>query len=1283
MRLQPLLVDHPAVPVARPAPHGLELDLPPPAPVTALGRVARLAAAVQLLAAAQLLSTLDLWPTRRALLDARVVRRNGGVSAVLGGLPVSLSLVQDRLGGGEEAMRRTRDAAMEAIRRRLGLPADLFAVPGGRDWLTFDPLLQSLLQRLDRPLPAATARSLWAVRLELPELPAAGEVGYFSVADAVIARRLAAAAVRRWRGMGLEGRWRETGDGPGGRLLDGAAEDFLVVAGSPSAADLLAVERAVEDGSMGRAVVLGRFPLGWSPPAPVLVDGDHLERHLVVAGVPAERARAEVVRRRRRFDPLVEADREALTAAAAVLFERPAGAGGPAAAQDDPVTRVLRLWPSGVSGELGAELTGLAARDFVRRVQAAGGVRADGRWRLAAPSPMVRDPLHAVLARRLGDGEPRRLLHEVLGGADASRLAAWARERLDGLDGGAVRSLLAPVEPSALPPEVLSVWAEACLADLDLACARRVLEELDGELRTPLEGWLEAVDRPWGRRVEPPDERMAATAPRAAAEITLRLLEAGRRRSAKERRELVRLLEDCAGRLRGALRSSLMLEAALAADPGLAGDRSWRRAAAGEDPRLRRVLFRRAAVILMEGGRPELAARALELLARHESRPGWAGLLQLDLGWLALARGEARAADAANFRAYRLLEAAGFRHRTRLVLFNLAVSDVDSLAVHRARRRFERAGEAGDPVLAAELVRLELARGDEAAFKEGLHRLPADGEAEAAGIAEAVSFLRGAGALLTGDRRGAATMLAAGGQEGETWLALMASLEGRAPGDVPSDDGWGVMRCARMIHAAGAGLDPLRAARCGASAPELRCAFAAALAERLLGPQPWIDPRWRREAVRVLASAGLEGWSAVLDAGRAPLDRFLAAARRLIEDGDPARLGEDEVRSLLHGAGVTGLEVRSPVDGRILVRMGDGRPGRRAGAGAVDVIPLGPDPADGEAWRFLAALLPLVVDVSAAPGTGTDAGTTGLYGDSDAMRRLRKDLRRLAPTRLPVLLLGETGTGKEVAARAVHRLSGRKGRLVAVNMAALPPHLVEAELFGSVRGAFTGADRSRRGLVAAADGGTLFLDEIGDLDLALQAKLLRFLESGEVRAVGADRAQTVDVRIVAATHKDLEAQMREGHFRPDLYYRISSATVRIPPLRERAEDIPILRSLFADLAVAGDGLSPARWSREAEEILMRYGWPGNVRELKHVVNVALVRAQGGVVRAEHLPIAASRDLVPARTTYEAALADFRRRFFSAALERNRGNRSATARELGISRQALLYHIRALGLGGPG
>ncbi len=427
-------------------------------------------------------------------------------------------------------------------------------------------------------------------------------------------------------------------------------------------------------------------------------------------------------------------------------------------------------------------------------------------------------------------------------------------------------------------------------------------------------------------------------------------------------------------------------------------------------------------------------------------------------------------------------------------------------------------------------------------------------------------------------------------------------------------------------------------------------------------------------------------WS-VLGAGTSPRpvegspvtgrsDDAMEVMAKLVENGDPEALGEADLFRLVSALGMTGLEVRAGDDNRLLWRCGAGRPGPPQVADGLVVVPLGGSPVSRAGWRLLLALFGLLMpDPVAIPVRG--ARNTGIVGRSCAIRDLRRELRRFAPTDITVLLEGETGVGKEVAARELHRLSHRPGSFVPVNIAAMPGALLQAELFGSERGAFTGADRSRRGLVARADKGTLFLDEIGDVDPRVQPHLLRFLETGEVRPVGSDRFHRVDVRIVAATNVHLGRIVETGDFRRDLYYRLAAVRIVVPPLRERREDVLLLKSLFQNDIERRYGLRACRWSRQAEALLTAHGWPGNVRELRHAVEVATVRAAGGVVTPSHLPIQTEAAVPEGR--WHLAVAEFRRRMLAAALHRNGGNRSAAARELGISRQSVLYHIRHLGL----
>jgi transcriptional regulator with GAF, ATPase, and Fis domain len=309
----------------------------------------------------------------------------------------------------------------------------------------------------------------------------------------------------------------------------------------------------------------------------------------------------------------------------------------------------------------------------------------------------------------------------------------------------------------------------------------------------------------------------------------------------------------------------------------------------------------------------------------------------------------------------------------------------------------------------------------------------------------------------------------------------------------------------------------------------------------------------------------------------------------------------------------------------------------------------------------------------------TEQSTGGLVGESPALRAALERMARLAPGDLPVLILGESGTGKELAARQVHRASSRAGgAFVAVNCAALAETLLLSDLFGHSKGAFTGADRDRKGVFETAHGGTVLLDEIGDLPLSAQGMLLRVLQEGEIRRLGESESRRVNVRVLAATHRDLLRMVGEGSFRRDLYYRLRVGCIELPPLRDRGGDVLLIADHFLGRL---RGRAPAYLSREARGRLLTHAWPGNVRELENVLSVAAALAVGDTIAPEHLELPQACEMRGA--FYHRELDALRRRLVLQALEKHGWNRAKAVRDLGISRQALSYLIKTLGLGERG
>ncbi|MCS6896806.1 MAG: sigma-54 dependent transcriptional regulator [Nitrospira sp.] len=314
-----------------------------------------------------------------------------------------------------------------------------------------------------------------------------------------------------------------------------------------------------------------------------------------------------------------------------------------------------------------------------------------------------------------------------------------------------------------------------------------------------------------------------------------------------------------------------------------------------------------------------------------------------------------------------------------------------------------------------------------------------------------------------------------------------------------------------------------------------------------------------------------------------------------------------------------------------------------------------------------------------------------LIGKSQGMQEIYAKIEQVADSRTTVLITGESGTGKELVARALHYNSSRRDRpFVAINCAALPETLIESELFGHEKGAFTDATARRTGQFELANSGTLFLDEIGELSLVTQAKLLRVLQEREFTRVGGVQPIKVDVRIVAATNKNLDELVRKGQFREDLYYRVNVIALYLPPLRERGEDIALLAKHFLAKRLEEEKRPPIEFSKDALEILARYPWPGNVRELENVVEQALIWSQNApFITSEHLPAllkgdsrssSLHDDIIAGRMSLEKAVMEFERDIILDALKRTNYVQTRAANLLGISRRMLKYRMDSLGIG---
>ncbi|MCK9816311.1 sigma 54-interacting transcriptional regulator [Pseudomonas sp. MAFF 302046] len=341
----------------------------------------------------------------------------------------------------------------------------------------------------------------------------------------------------------------------------------------------------------------------------------------------------------------------------------------------------------------------------------------------------------------------------------------------------------------------------------------------------------------------------------------------------------------------------------------------------------------------------------------------------------------------------------------------------------------------------------------------------------------------------------------------------------------------------------------------------------------------------------------------------------------------------------------------------------------------------------GQLGSFVLAQLELLQRLRRPSGEVTPMGDTvvnasgyGLIGSSQAMRQTYQLISKVLHSPYTVLLRGETGTGKEVVARAIHDYGPRRSQAFIVqNCAAFPESLLESELFGYRKGAFTGADRDRPGLFDAANGGTLLLDEIGDMPLSLQAKLLRVLQEGEIRPLGSNDTHKIDVRIIAATHRDLAVLVSEGKFREDLYYRLAQFPIELPALRQREGDILDLARHFADKACSFLRRDPLNWSDAALQHLGGYSFPGNVRELKGLVERAVLLCEGSQLLAEHFSLSIETLPQDSGLNLRERLEKVERHLLLDCLRKNAGNQTLAARELGLPRRTLLYRLGRLNI----
>lgn len=1236
-------------------------------------RSQRLAAAVQLLAAATFLLDRGYHPARRLLRSARVVRSRDGVALRLGGLPrwrvdaAGLERrLQQTLPAGQSVL---VSAAWPLLYRLVPERRSALAEAARREppWEVAQAGLEALVagsREAALAHPEGAGRALWACRME-PLVP-----GVWWAEEEELARRAAAVLAR-------------------------TAPDLAVAVGELDEDDIVRVQaRAAAHGR--DAVVLTFLPL----PAARAWGLDRGPDAVWVLALRWELGQAHAEAALQDSGRRPEAARRLLAGGAARGFTDP-----PAPPVELPARvslasplarRVLRVIGGCTAGLDQGELECLLGQcgEALAELERLGlAMRRSGRWHATAPGRDSDPRLLERLALELPGDSGAGVLARVLCGRNLDEARAWCEARLDR---GDIAEVLEVAKAASHVPELALAAAEAALRGGRLTQAERLLDGVASEARGPR--W-QALRAWWAEAAGLPREAEEALALASPAELPRRLeartllIAAALARHRREHDRVRELLSGAA-----ALAAEPEAEMELAALEGAAGLRRLARQRRGRwaGDVLARYLHLRGMAAYEAGAVPAAATawRAALRAVRGDDQK-LVGELHLDLGSVAILQERRGAAELHLRLAERLLEGCGSRLALTVARHNRAVLACDRLEWRVAEELIAASRQGrGDVRDAAfwlgelELGRCALARGDAAAVAASLPALAAAVGRQLRGDAvarQALARLRVNLALAGGDLEAAAAAAADCDEDERAGVEALSAAVAGAPLPARVPHRWGLAVSAQILRAWRSGEDELARVRLASELDRvpLEAAVGAVRALALgaplgIGPGPAWGELWGRVEA-VLVAGSLDGWLRLLRRLRGvetvalvkALDDFLAAGTDALA-----------VPRLAAVANALGLPWLSVQDGEETLAIHGEPAGERAevGAGSVRVgsrAPLGE--IEAAALRLLARQLEQQRSRPEAPAAVAGGG---LLGVSSAMERLREDIARWAPLPVVVLLLGEPGTGKELCARELHRQSRRQGAFVPINCAGMPATLLEAELFGAVRGAYTGADRDRPGLVEEAEGGTLFLDEVGELPLELQGKLLRLLQEREVRRVGATRTRTVDVRFIAATNRDLAVAVEEGSFRRDLYYRLSVGVIRLPPLRERPDDVEELARYFVHRCAASFGRHGVRLAPAALALLRTAPWPGNVRELEATIARAVAAARPGEVLGpdrflELQPPAGAA--APALQAYAEALDAFRRAYFCRLLDACGGNRSEAARRAGISRQTLLYHLRELAI----